>query len=262
LFNDAAFGVAPAPSELDAYAARVGLVAPVIPDGVVSLPESGYIRVSSGESVCLLDVAPVGPDYLPAHAHADTLSCEWSWRGQRVLVNSGTSEYGVGEERQRQRGTAAHNTVVVDGQNSSEVWAGFRVGRRARPRLIALDASAPVRVEASHDGYRRVTGTDTVRSWVCRANGVETDDNTGHLTVDAAARFHLHPSVTVEPTSVQPTACVLRTSDGSGIRVTVTGGALSVEPSTWHPEFGRSLSSSCLVVRLVAGRARTTFVCE
>ena len=55
-------------------------------------------------------------------------------------MNSGTSEYGLGEERQRQRGTAAHNTVVIDGENSSEVWAGFRVARRARARL--LDARA------------------------------------------------------------------------------------------------------------------------
>lgn len=49
----------------------------------------------------------MGPDYLPGHAHADTLSFEWSLFGQRVLVNSGTSEYGLSPERLRQRGTTA-----------------------------------------------------------------------------------------------------------------------------------------------------------
>ena len=50
-----------------------------------------------------------------------------------MLVNTGISQYGEGKERNRQRSTAAHNTVEVDGENSSEVWAGFRVARRAFP---------------------------------------------------------------------------------------------------------------------------------
>ncbi len=62
-----------------------------------------------------------GPDYLPGHAHADTLSFELSLFGQRVIVNSGTSVFGIGEQRQLERGAAAHSTVVVDGENSSEV---------------------------------------------------------------------------------------------------------------------------------------------
>ncbi|MEN9780004.1 MAG: hypothetical protein RL014_1152 [Pseudomonadota bacterium] len=95
--------------------------------------DSGYVRLDNGPAVALLDVAPVGPDYLPGHAHADTLSFELSVGAQRVLVNSGTSCYGSSAERLRQRGTAAHNTVVVNGQDSSEVWGGFRVARRPLP---------------------------------------------------------------------------------------------------------------------------------
>ena len=48
--------------------------------------------------------------------------------------DSGTSTYERDSERLRQRGTAAHNTVQLGGVDSSEVWSGFRVGRRARPR--------------------------------------------------------------------------------------------------------------------------------
>ncbi|WP_413889259.1 heparinase II/III family protein [Candidatus Aalborgicola defluviihabitans] len=75
-----------------------------------------------------MDVAPVGPAYLPGHAHADTLSFELSVSGQRVVVNGGTSRYGLGPLRLRERETAAHSTVEVAKQSSSEVWGGFRSG--------------------------------------------------------------------------------------------------------------------------------------
>src|SRR5690606_11840873 len=130
--------IAPTLNEVEVYARRLGVELPRI-DGVAGidgslLQPSGFAIVGwSGGHQLLADVAPVGPDYQPGHAHADTLSCELSLYGQRVLVNSGISQYGEDAERHRQRSTAAHNTVEVDGENSSEVWAGFRVARRARP---------------------------------------------------------------------------------------------------------------------------------
>jgi uncharacterized heparinase superfamily protein len=70
-------------------------------------------EVTSNKAVALLDVAPIGPDYQPGHAHADTLSFELSLFGQRLLVNSGTSEYEISPVRQYERSTKAHNTVVL-----------------------------------------------------------------------------------------------------------------------------------------------------
>src|SRR6185295_1096925 len=107
--------------------------------------------------------ASVGPSYQPGHAHADTLSFELSLHGRRVLVNSGTSEYGTGPERQRQRSTAAHNTVVIDGQDSSEVWGGFRVARRAHCQWLATSRTPAPSIEAVHDGYLRLPGRNTHR---------------------------------------------------------------------------------------------------
>ncbi|WP_201276162.1 heparinase II/III family protein [Methylotetracoccus oryzae] len=160
LFNDAAMGIAPSCRELEGYTVRLRLPAlSALTDGVVRLRDSGYLRVQRGECVAFLDVAPIGPEYLPGHAHADTLSFELSLFGRRVLVNSGTSVYGTGPERQRQRGTAAHTTVTLDGADSSEVWAGFRVARRARPFGLQVDDVGEVWcVACSHDGYRRLTG--------------------------------------------------------------------------------------------------------
>ncbi len=52
-----------------------------------------------GPAYLVCDCANVGPDYLPGHAHADTLSFELSLDGRRLFVNSGTSVYGIGPER-------------------------------------------------------------------------------------------------------------------------------------------------------------------
>ena len=127
-FNDSTFGVAPEPDSLAAYACRLGVDA--APAG---LGDSGYVRLEEANTRVIFDAGPVGPDYQPGHAHCDTLSFEASHRGRRILVNSGISTYEPSQERQRQRGTAAHNTVRIDGREQSEIWAAFRVARRARP---------------------------------------------------------------------------------------------------------------------------------
>src|SRR5690606_28347458 len=137
-FNDAAFGIAPDLKALTAYASDLGLAMPSTAPMTRLLKDSGYARMEAGPAVLLADVAPVGPDYLPGHAHADTLSFELSVHGERMLVNGGTSTYENGPDRWRQRGTAAHNTVVVDGEDSSEEWAAFRVARRARVQDISM----------------------------------------------------------------------------------------------------------------------------
>lgn len=174
-FNDSAQGVAPTRAELEGYAVRLGLpvqaevqVERGLPVQVAGLQPSGFVRVDvpTHGIVAILDVGPVGPDYLPGHAHADTLSFELSVGGQRVLVNSGVSQYGLGSERLRQRGTAAHNSVTLDGMDSSEVWGGFRVARRAVASLLRAEACderttdglGAVRavVEAQHDGFTRL----------------------------------------------------------------------------------------------------------
>ena len=107
-------------------------------------------RICKGEAVLLIDVAPIGPDYLPGHAHADTLSYELSLYGKRVLVNSGTSRYGSGPKRDWERSTAAHNTVEVDGQSSSETWSGFRVARRAYPFDVLVEQKGVEKTEKSN----------------------------------------------------------------------------------------------------------------
>ena len=252
-FNDAAFGIAPDNDELDRYAARLSVEVPQAPPQTRWLQVSGYARLVRGAAVALLDMAPVGPDYLPGHAHADTLSFELSLFADRVLVNSGTSCYGAGAERHRQRGTAAHNTVVVEGRNSSEVWGGFRVARRALPIGAAVVQDDALRACCSHDGYRRLTGNPRhERSWVLADGVLNVTDRVEGGSHMAEARFHFHPDVTLQPggDARQGTGTTAR---GGRFAWRLAKGRARIEASSWHPRFGESTPNHCLAVTLEQG---------
>jgi uncharacterized heparinase superfamily protein len=258
-FNDAAFGIAPEPAQLRAYAARLNVA--LEPFGRVALHRlmpSGYVSIDVPPFFLVCDVAPIGPDHLPAHAHADTLSFEMSFKGRRVFVNSGTSEYGLSAERQRQRGTAAHNTLVIDGENSSEVWAGFRVARRARARLLDARAEGSrFSVVGEHDGYRRLRGRNMHRrSWKLSVNELLIEDTVEGGFSSAKSYFHLHPDIHAQ--RGRGSELTLSDAHGELLEVHFEGAAaVDVVDSTWHPEFGVAVSTRCIIANLAGPRLAT-----
>jgi len=252
-FNDAALGIACKPSLIGAYAEGLGIPSsPPTRQGVTHLTPSGYVRVERGPLTAILDVAPIGPDYLPGHAHADTLSFELSLYGQRVIVNSGTSCYADGPERQRQRGTGAHSTVMVDGKDSSEVWGGFRVARRARPvGLEVAQANGAIRVKCGHDGYRRLPGKPMHwREWRFEGERVVITDRVEGEFSSAVGRFYFHPNVSIEKDGEG--GGKIRLPDGQRLFWRVDGGRCGLVSSTYHPEFGLSAANQCLEIRFEA----------
>jgi uncharacterized heparinase superfamily protein len=252
-FNDAAFGVAPSPAEIFSYAGRYGLAAPDAPaaPSLRHLADSGYVRADWDGAVALIDVARIGPDYLPGHAHADTLSFEWSLAGRRVFVNSGTSQYGNDAERQRQRGTLAHNTVAVAGENSSEVWAGFRVARRAVPiGLSVIEGAQGAEIACAHDGYRRLPQSPLHRRvWTCRAREMHIVDSLSARAQESVARFHLHPDIRAEMASSE---IRLTLASGEAVTMKFDGGTPALLPGTWHPRFGESVATTIIAVPFTA----------
>lgn len=243
-FNDAAIGIAPTPTSLFQYARLLGISLDTTAEsGVTWLRASGYVRAQLGEGVLIADVAKIGPDYLPAHAHADSLSFELSVGGQRVLVNTGTSRYGVGPQRDRQRATAAHNTLEIDGQSSSEVWAGFRVARRAYPFDVRVNIeSRSTVIEAAHNGYRRLVGRPVHRRrWVMTENMLTVEDvveGSGDHVIKIY--FHFHPDMCLSRAAASMFSA--RGKVGSAVLHIRLDEKLAcrAEPGTWHPRFGTS----------------------
>ena len=258
-FNDSALGIAPTLSDLTAYGVQLSIEPAFGSAGkLTALHASGYVRIADQETVALLDVAPIGPDYLPGHAHADTLSFELSLFARRVIVNSGTSCYGNNADRARQRGTAAHSTVEVGGVDSSEVWGGFRVARRARPFGLTIEErETGVTVRCAHDGYRRLPGEPVHwRQWVFGQGNLEVHDWVEGGRAEATARYHLHPSVEAQGSGQEG---FLFIPNNHKIQWRAEGGDARLVESTYHPEFGISLPSRCLELSLLKGKATMTF---
>ena len=140
-FNDAADGIALAPVELHAYADRLGILGEGTSScaSVAAGHDSGIVRMEAGAYVALVKTGEIGPSYQPGHAHADTYSFELWKNGKKIIGDTGCSTYIPGSVRSYERSTKAHNTVVIDGQNSSEVWASHRVGRRFDKRRHRRD---------------------------------------------------------------------------------------------------------------------------
>jgi uncharacterized heparinase superfamily protein len=248
-FNDAALGVAPALAQLEGYAASVGIERSSVGKRLVGanvealhLADTGYVRLETDHAVAICDVALVGPDYLPGHAHADTLSYELSVGSRRIVVNGGTSQYGLGPGRLRERSTVSHSTVEIAGLSSSEVWSGFRVGRRACPFDVTLEAlDVGVRLAASHDGYKRLAGAPIHRrSWTMRQGELIVEDTVrggGHVAV---ARHILHPAYAHAM---------------AGGPEFATSPPYELTPARHAPRFGESIITQAIAVPLLNGAA-------
>ena len=154
---------------------------------------SGYRKFSYGKYECVVDAGPVGPSYQPGHGHADALSFILYYRGLPFLVEAGTSTYQIGEKRNYERSTYAHNTVIIGGENQSEVWSGFRVGRRAN---IVIENESPLSLCATHDGYVHNFGVLHKRHFNFDINSIQITDKIG--TKNGTAILHFHPDCKVE----------------------------------------------------------------
>ncbi|MCA9102833.1 MAG: alginate lyase family protein [Planctomycetales bacterium] len=276
LLNDAAFDIAPRPQALYDYAAELGIDPPPPPgDGIVNLEASGYLRLERGPAVLICDAAPLGPDYQPGHGHADALTFEMSLGLNRFIVDTGTSRYDNGAERLVERGTAAHNTVEIDSEDSSEIWSSFRVARRVTPKVLCAEdqGHSGVEVEAGYDGFERWTNPGGhVRRWRLGDGELEIIDTVTRRRFDSAvARFHLHPDVRITDSAGTATLAgeltvdqLLRLVPGE-VRLDVGNFQISFssDASTdrfvafeYHPMFGVSQPSVCIECEL-QGRSNT-----
>jgi hypothetical protein len=220
------------------------------------LPQGGRHFADTGLAVwhgdpwsVFFDVGPVGPVCQPGHAHADTLSVECSFRGRRLFVDPGTYAYDLDERRRYDRSTAAHNTVVLDGHDSSEVWHIFRVGRRADPRAVEVDFSAGgLRATAAHTGYDHLPGRPRPTRFLeigCDGKLTLTDRVEGHGRHRVEGGFLLGPGWIAEDDAG---GWVLR-NEAARVRLHLRapeGTRLFQESRPYHPEYGREIEQTRL----------------
>jgi hypothetical protein len=107
----------------------------------------------------VVDVGPLGCPYSCGHGHADLLSVQCSAFGEPVLVDAGTYCYTSEREwRNFFRGTAAHNTVLVDGRDQVETEGPFSWRGRAAVHVREWNSDTEYDfIDASHGAYSPVT---------------------------------------------------------------------------------------------------------
>ncbi len=248
LFNDATLEVAPHPSAL---LERCRRILDHEAERKARLPDSGYFVWSHDPVHLVVDGGPLGPEYLLAHAHADIFSYELSLHGQRFVVDTGVAGYEAGPMRDRVRGTAAHNTVSVDGVDQAEMWSGFRVARRYSPCSIeAVCDGGSFRFAGEFPGYAALIGDGILHRRQVRGDAREgilrvQDEVTGGGKHLVESRIHLHPSVTV--TEAGPELRLVR--DGCVVRLRPMKGEPSMEDSVYCPEFGVVQENRSVVLR-------------
>lgn len=254
-FNDSSIGTSLKCSDLVKYSQRLGVEIPKKKSAefsVEQLKSSGFIKVIWRECSVIMDVGEVGPAYLPAHAHADTLSFEMSVNNKRIFVNGGTSTYEPGENRLLERGTRSHNTVVINDKDSSEVWGSFRTARRASVCMLEVSENIPheVSVTATHDGYCRfLRKIFHKRSLRFHDTNVEIVDTVKGDVKSAYVSYHLHPSVFVD--QIRDDRIRLRVKDCPSIFFESPGFKILVENFYYSFSFGNRKVSNCLRINFL-----------
>lgn len=267
LLNDSTLNSALAPDEALKRGEQIGYaVSGAFRQGGRLFRDFGVFVWHGNPWTVFFDVGLIGVRYQLGHGHADTLTLEVSLRGSRLVVDPGTRAYDWDSRRQYDRSTRAHNTVAIDGHDSSEVWHIFRCGRTARPTLVQAEwDSDGFRVVCSHDGYRHLSGSPRhVRTVELHGDRVlaVTDRCEGSGVHHLSGGWLLDPRWAVE---TRQDGWRLACPDCGSIIVRVQGPAglkLMTEPRWYHPEFGLEVDTIRLEWEIQAQlpvEVRTTF---
>lgn len=235
----------------------------------VSFPDGGYHVQRSGwgsattpyeeERFLLFDCGPIGDG---GHGHYDLLSVEVFGNGRPLLVDPGRYTYSETGENWRRwfKGTAAHNTVTIDGLDQTPY-------SRRKPRGVPATGNLLWRVSAP--GLDAVCGEATSQQYEVRhvrtvlfiadEYWIVIDDLVGRRPHDFALRWHCAPGpggeadrmvkVADRPSRVEMPGAVLTFAPARSIRV---------EPGWYAPSYGVKVAAPVVVIE--AHAHATTFV--
>ena len=221
-----------------------------------------YLWASPDESEkMIVDAGPPSVPYNAAHAHCDLLSYELRLDGRPFIVDSGLHGYGGDPFREYCRSTRAHNTVMIEECEQSEVWGTFRMARRSRS--IRAEAGGNDR-EWSFQGqyrpyaHRRLLHHRRIRRGADGAWHFE-DRLIGDRARRAASFIHLHPEVQAETCGRRGLTIECRVGAIRAIikpfaarSVKIVRGAESPIQGWYFPDFGRAEPSATICLEHLA----------
>lgn len=245
LFRDGGLQMAGPPEESLALYQNLRTQSPE-PRAVWRLPEGGFAGARTSAGLVVVACGRIGADNLPAHAHGDVFSFEWSLDAQRLVVDMGVSEYHPGPLRNLSRATRSHNTVTLDDRDQAEFWSSFRVGRR--PDVVVErweEQPDGFLLVGIHDGYAHMKGRPIhERTFRVAPGHIRVRDRIlGGAGQQAEAGLLLHPEVDVALTEDGATL----TSPAGVVRLSVYG-PTRLEDALWMPDFGVTIATRRVVI--------------
>lgn len=189
-FNDSTDGVSFTRAQLLDMAEKLQ-----IKPAYKTLNTSGYRKIKGNKFELIADVYGVSPSYQPGHNHADHGSFVLYVKNKPFIVDPGISTYNISGRRQWERSSEAHNTVTINNQDQSEVWGGFRVGRRAAVRLIK-DTPQQIILSIKYRGtidrkfHEHVRHFNIFEDMLCIKDTISSQK-------PAVCRFYLHPEISI-----------------------------------------------------------------
>ena len=246
------------------YAATAGAQGVPPQKRYVNFPDAGYYIERSGwgtgqipfeqESFLIFDCGPLGDG---GHGHYDMLNVEIAARGKSLIIDPGRYTYSEHPPNLRHwfKGTAAHNTVCIDGLDQ----VGYRRGKPKKPlpqaRLIER-WSAP--------GFDFLCGTaqspcyEVIHTrrifYIADEYWIISDSLAGERPHRFDLRFHLAPEAWESVRIVGNTVC---TPDLA--LIFSRGNSLQIEPGWFAPLYGVKQKAP-VVSAVVEGKSCAEFV--
>ncbi len=240
-----------------------------ISDTPTALPEAGYARLTCTKKIAaplniFFDAGAIGPTENPGHAHADTLAFELFLGTEKIFTNQGTYLY-QHAARNHYRSTEAHNTLDVNGTNSSEIWSAFRVGRRPTKITLNITGHKNTKKElthtatGSHNGYAHLGLTHTRTLTLTPEGTLQGQDKLIAHTTKAqhnkiTAHFHLHPDVTLK--MLNEREAELRAPTGKKLLFKIEKGRFIQQTYDHAPKLGQRLPAQKLIVSIPLKKPR------
>ncbi len=240
MFNDSVAGIALSSNDINKYATKLR----VIPDHL-NLSESGFRKAEGFAFEMYMDLGEITPKYQPGHAHAGILSFILHVRDKPFLVDRGISTYETNSLRIDERGTSSHNTVTIKDKNQSQVWASFRVGKRAR--VINFEENHK-EISATHDGYRTYNVRHSRKfCWKDQQIIIEDSICPGNK-LNAIAHFHFHPDVK----NIKRLNSTLIIED-YGVEISFEGAIIIIEQNTYQfaSGFNKTFPAQKITIKFV-----------
>jgi hypothetical protein len=242
-------------------------LSPAPPQGAASraFGAGGYVVMRDGWECdghqLILDVGPLGCAVSSAHGHADLLSVQCSAHGEAFLVDPGTFTY-TPERQWRHffRSTAAHSTVLVDGEGQAQAAGVFSWRSRPAARLHQWRSTEAFDfADASHDAYRRLADPVSHRRRVLFVKPryfVVVDDLEGAAEHDVEVRFQFAPleisadgDLGFRAHGPRGAGLLLRSFAGVPLRAGVLQGSEDPIAGWVSPDYGRRQSAPMVVCK-------------